>query len=141
MNLGHDDAPAGATTLTSFVKKRSPQVLVVEDAQEIRDVVTFLLRANGYRVLEAEDGLAAQTVLKIEHPALVISDLKMPLCDGWGLLTYCHNRHPEIPVLIVSGTSLGTRPEIESWASGFLPKPFGIEEFRAAVQRLVPQAA
>jgi CheY-like chemotaxis protein len=141
MNFGHDDAGMGATTLASFPEKLSPQVLVVDDTEWIRQCLSFLLRANGYRVLEAEDGLAAQIILKVEHPVLVISDLEMPICDGWSLLAYCHAEHPELPVLITSGNALGRRPEIECWASAGLQKPFGVAEFHAEVQRLVHKAA
>jgi CheY-like chemotaxis protein len=125
----------------SFDKKLPPQVLVVDDAVEIRDCLSLFLRANGYRVLEAEDGLAAQMILMTEHPALVISDLQMPNCSGWDLLAYCHAQHPDLPMLIASGAALGKRPEIECWASGFAPKPFCLPQFRADVQRLVSRAA
>ena len=118
-----------------------PQVLVVDDTKEIRDSITIILRASGYRVLEAEDGLAAQTILMKRQPALVISDLEMPVCDGWEVLEYCHARHPDMPVLIISGDALGERPEIECLAAGFLAKPFSAERFRSEIQRLICRAA
>ena len=141
MSFRHDDASFGATAIQSFDRKLPPQVLVVDDAFEIRNCLGFLLRADGYRVLEAEDGRIAQTILRLEHPTLVISDLEMPVCDGWDLLRYCHAQHPYLPVLIVSGSDLGKHPEIECWAAGILPKPFSFVRFRAEVQRLVFQAA
>jgi CheY-like chemotaxis protein len=141
MSIRHDDSSVGATTNALSAEKRSPQVLVVDDAESVRYCIAFILRGSGYEVLEAKNGLAAQTILKTEHPALVISDLEMPVCDGWSLLTYCHTEHPDLPVLVVSGGSEGKRPEIECWASGFLPKPFGIVEFHTEVQRLISQAA
>ena len=103
--------------------------------------MTVLLRRGGYRVIEAEDGLAAQIILLTEQPALVISDLQMPLCDGWDVLAYCHTQHPNLPVLIVSGEALGRRPEVERWAAGSLSKPFDPEHFAAEVRRLVSRAA
>lgn len=118
-----------------------PQVLVVDDSRDIRELISLLLQQNGYRVIKAEDGLAAQTLLRTEHPALVISDLEMPFCDGWEVLAYCHAQYPEIPVLIVSGAAWGLRPEVERWAAGFLPKPFHLGQFRAAIHRLLRQAA
>jgi DNA-binding NtrC family response regulator len=141
MSIRHDDSRVGATSLAPFAEKRSPQVLVVDDANAIRNCISFLLRANGYRVLEAENGLAAQVLLMVERPVLVISDLEMPICDGWSLLAYCHTKHPDLPVLVVSGGSLGKRPDIECWASGFLPKPFSVSELHNEVRRLISQAA
>jgi CheY-like chemotaxis protein len=141
MSIRHDDASVGATAIPSFDKNLPLQVLMVDDVVEIRYWHTFFLRASGYQVLEAEDGLAAQMILMTEHPALVIGDLEMPICSGWDLLAYCHAEHPDLPVLITSGAALGKRPEIECLASGFAPKPFCLPQFRAEVQRLVSRAA
>lgn len=141
MNFRHDDASAGAATIANPPEKRSPQVLVVDDTKEIRDVIALCLRRSGYRVLEAKDGLAAQIILFTEHPDLVISDLEMPVSDGWDVLTFCHAHQPGLPVLIVSGASLGQRPEIERWAAGILPKPFDLLRLRTEVQRLISHAA
>ena len=141
MTLRHDEASAGAATDRDSREKLPPQVLVVDDAAAVRGCVAFALRASGYRVREAADGLAARFVLMDEQPALVISDLEMPVCDGWEVLRYCHAQHPEMPVLVISGAGLGRRPEIERWAAGFLPKPFSIARVRTEVQRLLSRAA
>lgn len=141
MIFRHDDSSGGAMAMGYSDEKLPPQVLVVDDSKEIREFMTLLLRHSGYRVLKAEDGLAAQNILMTEHPALVISDLEMPISDGWDLLAYCHAQHPGLPVLITSGAALGKRPEIECLASGFVRKPFCLPQFRAEVQRLVPRAA
>ena len=141
MNFRQDGFAMGATAIGYSDEKLPPQVLVVDDTKEIRDSITIILRASGHGVLEAEDGLAAQTILMNERPALVISDLEMPVCDGWELLEYCHEQHPDVPVLIISGAALGRRPEVERWAAGFLLKPFSLSRFRTEVQRLVLRAA
>ena len=140
MNLRTNDDTQGATKTTKE-EKAPPQVLVIDDSRDIRQLIGLLLKKKGFRVLEAADGLAAQIILKTEHPALVISDLQMPACDGWEMLAYCHARHPDIPVLIVSGAAWGQRPEIECWAAGFLSKTFLLEKFNAEIQRLVGLAA
>ena len=130
-----------ATRVSDWEKILSPQVLVVDDTRQIRLLITAMLRSCGYRVLQANDGLAARVILMTAHPALVISDLEMPVYSGWELLTHCHLHYPKLPVMLVSGGALGQRPEIESWAASALPKPFGLTQFRAEVQRLVPLAA
>ena len=141
MSIGHDDAPIGATARPSFEGKTPPMVLVVDDSVEIRNYLSLVLRANGYRVLAAEDGLAAQIILRLEHPTLVISDLDMPVCDGWDLLVYYHAQHPDLPILIISGAALGKHPEIECLAAGFVPKPVDFVRMRTEIQRLISQAA
>jgi len=141
MVIRPDDVPLGATTIPFIDAKQPPQVLVVDDAEAIRRCLDLFLRSNGYRVLETADGQAAQMILRVEHPELVISDLDMPIGDGWELLSYCHAQHPTVPVLITSGAALGKRPEIERWAAGYLPKPFSFERIRAELHRLVGRAA
>ena len=120
-----------------FDEKLPPQVLVVDDSEGIRDCLACFLRASGYRVVEADEGLAAQAILMKEQLALVITDLEMPVGNGWDLLTFCHATRPELPVLLMSGSTLGRRPEVERWAAGFLPKPFQFDKLRGEVRRHV----
>ncbi len=118
-----------------------PKVLVVDDSREIRACIGFILRTSGYRVREAEDGLEAQLILFNEHPALVMTDLEMPVCDGWDVIAFCHAHQPATPVIVISGVACGQRPDLECWAAAYLTKPFSIARLRAEVQRLVPLAA
>ena len=141
MTVRHADPPASATTMRHSNEKLPPTVLVVDDTTEVRAFVSFLLRASGYRVIEAENGLAAQALIAHEHPALVITDLEMPVCDGWSVLTYCRAQQPNTPVLIMSGVALGRRLDIECLAAGFLAKPLDLARFRAEVHRLVGRTA
>lgn len=141
MSYRQDDAGVGAVTNIPTASCGAPQVLVVDDSKVIRDMVVWLLRLSGYRAIAAENGFAAQLLLQAEHPTLIITDLNMPLGDGWDLLTFCHKHHPEIPIMIISGEGLGKHPEIERWAASFLAKPFDSRKFRAAVDQLLSQAA
>jgi two-component system C4-dicarboxylate transport response regulator DctD len=141
MNIRQDDPDVGAVTLNPGESGGQPQVLVVDDSKVIRDTIVWMLRVSGYRALAAENGFAAQLLLMAEHPILIISDLNMPLGDGWELLTFCHKHCPEVPVMIVSGEGLGRHPEIERWAAGFLAKPFDFQKFQDAVGQLISRAA
>ena len=140
MSVQHDGIAVSAIPVNSAVEALSPQVLVVDDTSEIRLCLVAFLRTRGYRVLEAANGLAAQFILMSEHPALVISDLEMPISNGWDVIAYCHTHCPETPVMILSGT-LGQRPEIEKWAAGAMIKPFSLPCLSAEVERLIDLAA
>jgi CheY-like chemotaxis protein len=120
---------------------KPPKVLVVDDSKEIRACIGLVLRASGYRVLEAEDGLAAQSILVNEHPDLVLTDLEMPVCDGWDVLAFCHAHQPATPVMVLSGVARGQRPDLEYRAAAYLTKPFSLARLRAEIQRLAPLAA
>jgi CheY-like chemotaxis protein len=117
------------------------QVLVVDDHADTREVVCELLRAEGYAVLEAENGRVALELL-IAHvervPYLLILDLEMPIMSGWELLLRLRSDHhlQRIPVLVTS--AYPTRLNELSGVAGFLQKPFGPDELlrtMAAVRR------
>lgn len=137
----HDEYSGAVPAADPAEADGPPQVLVVDDSKIIRDIIVRLLRMSGYRALAAENGLAAQLLLQAEHPTLIISDLNMPLINGWELLAFCHAHHPDIPVLVISGEDLGKHPEIERWAAGFVAKPFDSKRFQAAVDQLISPAA
>lgn len=136
----HDDRSGGSVTLNSADGSEVVQILVVDDSDAVRGLFVWFLRQSGYRVITAVNGLEAQHLLRKEHPTLIISDLNMPVCNGWELLAFCHRQHPGIPVLLVSGEGLGTHPEIERWAAAFVAKPFDIQTISTKVERLIAQA-
>lgn len=137
----HDNACSGAIAGSAIEDFSAPQILVVDDCREVRDFVVSFLRLSGYQVAAAENGIAAQLALTGMHPSLIVSDLRMPLCDGWELLSFCHTNYPDIAVLLTSSDSLGQHAEVESFASGFVSKPFDLKFLRSEVDRLVARSA
>jgi len=103
-------------------------VLVVDDEEEIRALVTRLLTKSGYRVVGAINGIQAygQLLQRGDEIRLLITDLSMPELDGAGLALLTRRQFPEIKILTISGrssaTGLGTNPVL--YSDGFLQKPF-----------------
>jgi CheY-like chemotaxis protein len=122
----------GFTTSTDF----SRMILVVEDSVAVREIMTLALARGGYGACCAVGGHEARAMIAARPPALLITDLNMPFGDGWELIAYSRARYPELPILIVSGQSRGTCPEIESSANGYLNKPFDCRALLAEVGRL-----
>ena len=137
----HDNSSDSATTFVAIEEISAPQILVVDDSEVVRDFVVSFLRLSGYQVVAADNGLAAQLALTGIRPSLIVSDLNMPLCDGWELLSFCHANYPEIAVLLTSSGSLGQHTEIERFAAGFVSKPFDLKILRSEVDRLVARSA
>jgi DNA-binding NtrC family response regulator len=111
-------------------------ILVVEDNEGMRFVVVEMLRRAGYKAVDA--GSAHQALQRLEADSsisLVITDLGLPDKPGGQLAKEIRERHPAIPVLLMSGT-----PSVhagERLAAGeILHKPFGKE----ALTQLVEQA-
>jgi CheY-like chemotaxis protein len=60
-----------------------PKILIVEDNEENRDVLSRRLERHGYSVLVAVDGQAGITTAQDEHPDVILMDLNLPDVDGW----------------------------------------------------------
>lgn len=59
------------------------KILIVEDNEENRDVLSRRLKRRGYQILLASDGLAGVQMTKTEQPDLILMDMNMPEVDGW----------------------------------------------------------
>jgi len=80
-------------------------ILVVDDEDIVRGLVTRSLREGGYRVLQASHGAAAIGLLELQAQAvsLVICDLVMPILGGREVGDWIKKRCPELPLLFISG--------------------------------------
>ncbi|MER3445205.1 MAG: two-component system response regulator [Meiothermus sp.] len=116
-----------------------PVILAVDDEPHIRHVLRLFLQRAQHPVLLADNGREALELLAA-HPEvrLVITDLVMPVLDGFELIRQVRQRSA-LPVLVLSAS--GERQfELEARACGadaFLTKPFGREELLREVARLL----
>jgi CheY-like chemotaxis protein len=90
-----------------------PLVLIVDDSPDARAMFGQYLEYAGFRVMTAEDGLAAIAAARREWPAVIIMDLAMPRMDGWEA-TRRLRADPltaDIPIVVVSAYAFGEEPE------------------------------
>jgi len=78
-------------------------VMVVEDSEDVRLMMRILLEMEGYRVIEAADGLRAIELALDEHPALIMMDLTLPVLDGLAATGRIREHLPDVPVVALSG--------------------------------------
>ncbi len=104
-------------------------VLVVDDEKTVRTAVQMCLRADGYRVLTAPDGAAALALfLKHRHEIdLVLTDVMMPVMDGWRLAWEIRAIGDRIPIVASSGLESPRAPSA-GLISRLLPKPYDMRE-------------
>lgn len=106
-------------------------VLVVDDDQELLLSLSEGLEkyAETFSVLLAGDGRVAVEKLKENTISLVVTDLKMPNMDGFGLLAHIMEQYPEIPVIIITAYSTPRMEKLarEGGAVGYIEKPFMID--------------
>ncbi|MBM4136136.1 MAG: response regulator [Nitrospira sp.] len=84
----------------------SAKILVVDDDPEIREAISLILEANGYKVVTAQDGIVGLNKLKEDKPDLMILDLLMPRLDGFGVCKELKDprwaKYANIPIIILS---------------------------------------
>jgi two-component system response regulator PilR (NtrC family) len=118
------------------IKASKPRILVVDDEESLRDVLSIMLRREGYLVDTAADGGQAVARLRDHAYDLVISDIKMPRMTGLELLRHIKERTPETVVLMVTAFST-TEEAVEAMKQGaydYITKPFRNEEIRLIVK-------
>jgi len=115
------------------------QILVVEDNEKNMKLFRDVLRATGYRTLEASTGEQALILAARHGPALVLMDIRLPDMTGVEALGRLrrHERTARIPVLALTAQAMkGDRERfIEAGFDGYLSKPVDIDELLATVEQ------
>ncbi|MDR2574213.1 MAG: response regulator [Desulfovibrio sp.] len=106
----------------------SKHILVVDDSKTIRNLVTFVLKAEGFKVSMAEDGLDAIEKLTIIEPVdLILSDVNMPRMDGFTFIKTLRQQdvYKDIPIIILSteGQEQDIQKGISLGANLYMVKP------------------
>ncbi|HEX9190812.1 MAG TPA: response regulator [Candidatus Deferrimicrobiaceae bacterium] len=113
------------------------RILVVDDEESIRELYRAELAEEGYEVDLAADGLQALRRLDAFRPDLVTLDVKMPGIDGIETLRRIRERHPTVPVILV--TAFGEfKQDFNTWASdAYIVKSHDTTELKQTVHRLL----
>jgi len=114
----------------------------VDDSSTLRRMVSFTLKAAGYEVFEACDGVEALRVLKSHPVDLVISDINMPNMDGLELTRQLRQqpRFGRTPIILLTTESdPGKKADGRAaGATGWIVKPFNQEQLLAVVAKVIP---
>lgn len=123
----------------SAVGKRQEEqhhILVVDDEESMREFLCILLQRDGYKVEAVGDGQQAIARLKDHSYDLIISDVKMPKLDGFGLLDFVKERSPSTAMIMITAFST-TEQAVDAMKNGaydYITKPFKNEEIRLVVE-------
>ena len=117
-------------------------ILVVDDDALLRGMVAEWLSQVGYRVCEAQDGVAALALLRGAPVRLLITDMQMPSLNGAEMLAIVRREFPTMPVIAMSGqfdSGFGFTREtaIKQGATKVLAKPFSRDDLLALVHAVV----
>src|ERR1043165_1085979 len=112
-------------------------ILIVDDEQSYRQLLTLVFEEEGYNSRTAMNGRQALKLLEDEPAQVVISDVKMPDMDGIELLRALRETQPDVGVVLMTGVaSVATaREAFKLGADDFIQKPFAVEELNLIVRK------
>lgn len=122
---------------------RQTRILVVDDEESMREVLTIMLHDEGYQVEAVSDGLQAFNRLQEQDFDLVISDMKMPRLDGMELLQRIKEQCPDTVVIMITAFS-STEDAVLAMRQGaydYITKPFKNDEIRLIVKNALERKA
>jgi len=128
-----------AAALEAPVERRPPRILVVDDERSIRELLSIVLRREGYEVLLAESGKTAIATLERESVDILISDIKMPDLSGVDVLRAAKRIDQDILGIMITAFA-STETAVEAMRLGacdYLSKPFDVDLLRMKVREKI----
>jgi CheY-like chemotaxis protein len=118
---------------------RKLKILVVDDDENIREVLSDLLLLEGHEVLLAEEGEQALLIFEENLPDIIITDLGMPGLSGWEVAKRIKSRDSSRKVIVISGwgASLEEDQLRESYIDQVLSKPFHLEQVKKVIAQVM----
>jgi len=121
------------------------RILLIEDNEQNRYLVTFLLQARGWEVVHAADGPAGLALAGEIAPALILLDIQLPGMDGYAVARAlrANPKLAAIPVVAVTSYAMSGDRErcIEAGCTGYLEKPIDPQTFVAEVEAMLEASA
>ena len=118
-------------------------ILIVDDEQSYRQLLTLVFESDGHTVRSATNGREALDVIQSEPADVIISDVKMPDMDGIEMLRAVRETQPDLGVVLMTAfASVETaREAFKLGADDFIQKPFDVEELKLIVKKTLEKQA
>lgn len=120
-------------------------ILVVDDTENTRSILTFILQGKGYEVTLAANGEEAIEKLRARTPDLIVLDAMMPKVSGYEVCAVVKGdeRLSRIPVIMLTAQSEQAGETVTRWKKDLRPdevmgKPFKVQELVARIEQLLP---
>lgn len=121
------------------------KILVVEDEPEFRLALRTRLEANGYEVIEAEDGAVGLDLARNQNPNLIMLDIMLPKMDGYKVarLLKFDEKYRKIPIVMLTARSQKNDRETGLTVGGdaYLTKPYKPQEMLDTIAKLLAEGS
>ena len=117
------------------------RVLIVEDDEEMRGLLSDVIEEEGYKTDSVDNGSEAFRKLVKESFALIITDIRMPGLTGLEILPGMKKLQPEAPVIVITafGSEEVQRKAFEKGANAYLEKPIHLQKLRRLIHDMVSE--
>ena len=120
----------------------SVSIIVIDDDDDMRDTLRTMLEKEGYRVRCAANGGEVFKLLEESQTDLVITDIVMPVKEGFETIAELKRTWPEVKIIAISGGGLDGSRNYLDWAKdlgahGVLAKPFARTEILSAISKVM----
>jgi two-component system, chemotaxis family, chemotaxis protein CheY len=116
-------------------------VLIVDDSPSLRELVAFTVKGAGFDVIQGANGQEALDRLQGQQVQVVITDLNMPVMDGFALTRQLRSNplHKFTPILMLTTESQGAKKQAgkEAGVTGWIVKPFNPQQMLAILSKYV----
>jgi two-component system chemotaxis response regulator CheY len=120
----------------------SKRILTIDDSKTMRDMLLMTLEEAGFDVLQAVDGQDGLDVLGKERVDVVITDINMPIMDGYEVIRNLRKNpvHKTTPILVLTTESDAEKKVIarDAGATGWMVKPFDPDRLIATIRKVAP---
>ena len=129
--------------LTRYKMKQNQLILIVDDSRTMRHMVKFGLSRAGYQVMTANNGKEALESIKNHQPHLVLTDINMPVMNGFELCEalYSNISYNSIPVIVMSTRKENTdmKRMLQMGAASYIVKPFMMTQLQILIERILSE--
>ena len=121
----------------------TPKILLIEDNEMNRDMLSRRLQRRGYRVITAQDGEQGHVLARSESPDLILMDISLPAMDGWELTRRLkaneNTRH--IPIIVLTAHALVTdrAKAFEAGCDDYDTKPIEFDRLSEKIESLLAE--
>ena len=121
-----------------------PTILLVEDNEMNRDMLTRRLERKGFRVITAHDGGQGHAMAKSESPDLILMDMSLPVMSGWDVtrLLKSEEATKHIPVIALTAHAMATDRDkaLEAGCDDYDTKPIELQRLLGKIETLLAAA-
>ncbi|WP_207682281.1 hybrid sensor histidine kinase/response regulator [Desulfonema magnum] len=133
------------TSMENLMTEKPPEIMVVDDSVSIRQVVSRLMKDQGWKVVTAKDGIDALEKLRNSRPDMIVLDIEMPRMNGYEFLSVIRVQpaYENIPVVMLTSRTAAKHRDkaISLGVKGFVIKPYNDNEFIELVLKLTGREA